>query len=525
MDDSNTIQQFTGADIEKYHTGQLSPAQMHAMEKAALEDPFLADALDGYSISGVHLSADMDELRRRLADKTQEAKVVPLKAVGGGGQRQFPWMRAAAIVIVIAGAGLLAQRMFSGTKEKGIASNNSPAAGKKDNTAGNNASETPVFSNTSDSQTLHGTVADRNSYLKTTDNNTFLDGTKQRENKETTPPVAVNNRTGNLSAGNTVPSSTAITPTNGETERVYQLYKNADGDGVAANKPAGDINVKPGGWDTKPAAPVQPNADSTANTQFWSANTQGEQFRKAKAKKVAPSNNLDGLIMVQDNNDFKSTSTAGGTNLDLNKRQSNGYINSLPANVFHGRVTDVNNVGLPFARIMNPADNNAGTYTDVKGYFTITYPDSTVSVQVRSVGFDNKNLQLRSNLATNQVTLREDKSLAEVVVSTKKPNADRRRDANMKLEEPEPLDGWDNYDTYIANNVEIPVELKSKPAASSAVVEVSFEVNKYGEPVNIKIEKSLCSQCDAEAIRLVKEGPKWRRNANKKGRTTVTISF
>jgi hypothetical protein len=41
-------------------------------------------------------------------------------------------------------------------------------------------------------------------------------------------------------------------------------------------------------------------------------------------------------------------------------------------------------------------------------------------------------------------------------------------------------------------------------------------------PVNIKVLKSLCERCDQEAIRLVKEGPRWKR---KKGRTTVTVSF
>ena len=39
-----------------------------------------------------------------------------------------------------------------------------------------------------------------------------------------------------------------------------------------------------------------------------------------------------------------------------------------------------------------------------------------------------------------------------------------------------------------------------------------------------RVEKSLCDKCDKEAIRLVKEGPKWKRNA-RNGRTTVTIPF
>ena len=164
-------------------------------------------------------------------------------------------------------------------------------------------------------------------------------------------------------------------------------------------------------------------------------------------------------------------------------------------------------------------------YTDARGNFNLTYPDSVLTVQVRSVGFENANVQLRNNVANNQVIMQDDrKNLSEVVVSNQKPDAaNRNRDANMKLEQPEPADGWDNYGTYIANNLEIPEDLKNKQT-SSGEVQVSFEVDKNGEPVNIRVEKSLCGKCDKEAIRLVKEGPKWNRKA-KKGRTTVTITF
>ena len=99
----------------------------------------------------------------------------------------------------------------------------------------------------------------------------------------------------------------------------------------------------------------------------------------------------------------------------------------------------------------------------------------------------------------------------------------RSRDGNMKLEEPEPADGWEKYDTYLTNNLEVPDDLKNKQPGSNEV-QVSFEVDKNGEPTSIKVEKSLCAKCDQEAIRLVKEGPKWKRKV-KKGRTTVTVYF
>jgi TonB family protein len=93
----------------------------------------------------------------------------------------------------------------------------------------------------------------------------------------------------------------------------------------------------------------------------------------------------------------------------------------------------------------------------------------------------------------------------------------------MVLDEPEPVDGWSNYDLYLVNNLKVPETFKTKQG-SGGEVELSFEVDKNGEPVNITVKKSLCESCDKEAIRLLKEGPKWKRKI-KKGKGTVTIAF
>ncbi len=141
------------------------------------------------------------------------------------------------------------------------------------------------------------------------------------------------------------------------------------------------------------------------------------------------------------------------------------------------------------------------------------------------MGYENTNVQLRNDVANNQVILQDDRTnLSEVEVSKQKPNtASRNRENKMKLEEPEPLDGWDNYDTYLVNNLNVSEDVK-KTQSKSGAVEVSFGVTKNGEPTSIKVEKSLCSPCDKEAIRLIKEGPKWKRNT-KNARTTVKIHF
>ena len=39
---------YTAEDIQRYLSGGMSNAEMYVIEKAALDDPFLAEAIEGY---------------------------------------------------------------------------------------------------------------------------------------------------------------------------------------------------------------------------------------------------------------------------------------------------------------------------------------------------------------------------------------------------------------------------------------------------------------------------------------------
>jgi len=258
----------------------------------------------------------------------------------------------------------------------------------------------------------------------------------------------------------------------------------------------------------------------TANKEIKDVARDEVKYKNETGKK----DNMDGDVA----NDKISKQTEERQNIKgvaASRKVAENQKSGPATNMFRGRVTDANNVGLPYARVYNPADNNAGTYTDVAGNFNLTYPDTVLTVQVKSVGFENVNVQLRNGVANNRVILQDDRSLAaQTIPSPRKINTEERsKMANVKLEEPEPADGWENYDTYIVNNLNPPEEIKTKKNAGGEV-EVSFEVDKNGEPINITVEKSLCPKCDQEAIRLIKEGPKFKRKA-KKGRTTVIVPF
>ena len=68
-------------DIKKYLSGEMSAAEMHALEKRALNDPFLTDALEGAeSINPKEFTSDLIELDKRIRkDKEKNAWFWPLR--------------------------------------------------------------------------------------------------------------------------------------------------------------------------------------------------------------------------------------------------------------------------------------------------------------------------------------------------------------------------------------------------------------------------------------------------------------
>lgn len=114
-DNKNHIKTFTAEDIRNYWSGKMSPREMHALEKASLDDPFLADALEGYSSVNSQTAAnDIEWLRKSLnAPEKEEKKAVPLF--------KQSWTRVAAAVIIIGGLGTLSYFVFSPEKNKEVA--------------------------------------------------------------------------------------------------------------------------------------------------------------------------------------------------------------------------------------------------------------------------------------------------------------------------------------------------------------------------------------------------------------------
>ncbi len=90
---------YNAIDFARYHSGTMLPDEMHALEQAALKDPFLADALDGYMYSKDY-EKELGQIRMRLDEKRKQQKAFFISSLSSG-----MWWKIAAMFILLAGVG------------------------------------------------------------------------------------------------------------------------------------------------------------------------------------------------------------------------------------------------------------------------------------------------------------------------------------------------------------------------------------------------------------------------------------
>ena len=452
-EEENNIKNFTAADIEKYWSGKLSSSEMHAMEKAAMDDPFLADALEGYrnTITG---TSDINALREKLDKRVIAlAPVVTLKK-----QKKFPWLKVAAAIIIVGGIGVLVQQLIlSDQRQRSVVSLNKDEKAKEDVSTTNN-------------QTVASTPNQGD--ITTTQPDSPLIKTQQRV----------------LKSGNGITSKTFITPdtTNISTGEVAANYKNAE----------------------------KEKMDSATRTSVAAATT---QIPVDKLEKKSFDRDTDDSVK----NRFLYNNASAPKAKSMERGEVSQAFGVTFSNKYNYRVVDAQNNPVPFANVMNTRDN-VGTYTDIRGNFNLVSSDSVLNVQVKSLGYISNNYKLVPSSQINQLVLKEDYYARRQILvdSNRQLVSNKPRKDTAELVEPEV--GWPYFNTYVANNIQIPDNIRKKNTLSN--VELSFDVDESGNPINIKVTKSSqCKECDKEAIRLLKEGPKWKKKG-RKSKTTISIA-
>lgn len=429
--------------IRRYLNGEMSATEMHALEKQALDDPFLADAIEGMqSQSPSQFNTGIADLQNRLKERV-DGKVfrIPVAVM---------WMRAAAAVAVLALIGIAGFYLLNNNSEqKQVIVQVKPQAQQKEKAEKDTSMPmTPIESVSADSHA------------------------KPKLPKEV--PVITSNK---------IDNPVIVQP---------ELEINKIQDTLTTLARAN-------------TAPIAPADQIVVSTQ---------EKEKLSMPDVKVNKALSGKM----------------SGVDFNRMQATGGNHSVF--FFNGQVKDLNNQPISFANI-SIKNTNSTTYTDANGIFRFVAADTMLNIDVKSVGYAEQSAVLNFRDANPVLLLKpSENKLSEVVVSKSKkakPFVEIKSSLKDSLDEEglpaaEPVDGWGAYHLYLLNNVRIQRDASGRKI--DGMVTVSFAVSESGWLSDFKIEKSLNTLADKEAMRLIKEGPKWELyNTEKPLRALVTVIF
>ncbi|MBI1343429.1 MAG: hypothetical protein GC171_10900 [Terrimonas sp.] len=446
---------YSASDFEKYWQGKLSAADMHALEKAAMDDPFLADALEGYRHAGQPVN-DLESLKGKLADRVLGKPPVIPPASG------IIWWRIAASIILVAGIGWLVYKIVPKNKTENLTS-----AEEKQ------------------------TTLSKDSYPGTRTAFDSIPNMDQSQGKDSNHIINLTSHAGSAKNAGPAPSGNkkadqldpvpAEPATNTDKDKIFVPEKE-----LARNR---EIAVTPG-IRTEEAGIKNDSILKESKTGILKADN---EYVTENRIKTATNRNAAAAIPPD-----KKISTEKDT--------KKGKVKSFK---FSGRIVDADNNAIPYAIVMNLADYQT-IYANSEGYFTIPVaPDSLVLLDVSSQGFASREFRLN----------RFDKKMAELMlfesaagdntgaltVSAELSEPLTQKDEKNML--PAPEQGWQLYNQYLANAL-----TKEKDKLTNGEVVLGFAISKSGNPVNIIILQSLSPDNDQEAIRLLREGPKWQAN-------------
>jgi hypothetical protein len=466
---------YSASDLQRYLKGEMSAREMHNLEMAALEDPFLADALEGFEKQDAPgqaqtgdqtLSGHLDDLRTRLDNRVSAPEKVAPAPASKLLSFRAPWLKIAAAAILLIGLGVTAwYGLLNKSNEPALVSQSKvPAATTAPLAAMDSAKIAPAPVDTQ--KTAQASAA-----------------SLARAEKKTAAPPSLAARRAAAPALPTAPPpalSTAPSPA----DSITFIASKRTRDALASES----VSIK------KDSVAY----DAEAFIQGYSKQKSFPDLSKSRLARIHP------LVF-------------SGKVLDVHN-------NPLPgATLF----------------LAGPTGNNPiGTVTDLNGNFSLkVYPkDSVLKVTVGMVGYQQTSLAFNTlnteSSSGNLIHLaQQPNALDEVVVSgygakRKETRAMASSAGDAKIDSlwinAKPVMGKQAYLDYLAAGKK---NIGADTSIKGAVI-ISFDVTKKGELTSFKVEQSLTPAHDAGVIHLISEGPPWKK-VSKYGsvRTAVRVVF
>jgi len=523
--------------LEDYLDGKLDTKAMHFVERQALEDPFVAEALEGLRQSPKrkeHISILQKQLHQRIASQ-------PIKKKMWGITTQRLSIAATATVAFIAVSILFFMREtnrknaeIAQRKAKGVIVNldtNTAIASAKPVLA-----DTPSKANANQSALIDQAIINA----------------KSGDLAKNTKPILQANRAeiqGSSYQFNKLGASEKI-----ETEASPIVMRKVDASIISApaapekeNKTINGRVVSALDGQPLPGANIRIaglNKAVTADKDgFFSLSVDSTKVKDVSVSYLGYENAIASIdnqknlkIALKEDqtalNEVVVNNTAKARNSDVAGSPSNAS-NKI---VYSGNV--VSQDGLPVKGAIVKVDGSkAVTTTDSKGAFFLPVDSNLKNkdILVKANGYSDVALSAASDPNRIRMALTGDKSINEMaaILGSNGRKKDNIAAPKIVLKAVENLDGKSsaeatkpmpvstiNYDQYLENNNKL---INSKGPAR--YVKISFRVKKNGRPTDFRIVKSLSKAADAEAKRLIENGPDWVLPKKGTDRVEMNVKF
>ena len=193
------------------------------------------------------------------------------------------------------------------------------------------------------------------------------------------------------------------------------------------------------------------------------------------------------------------------------------------AGTYTGKVvSQINGVPIAGALVKLQGANLAAT-TDRGGEFKLSAEKEIANpkLSVSYLGFAEKEVSAEKNKKLEVSLAPTSSALSEVTISANQSVAKDSLNGTLASKFlPTPAGGKDAFDQYLKDNNKL-----FKGSVSSKAVTLSFEIATDGAPTAIKVIKGLSNAENEEAVRLLKNGPKWLIPTTGAKSALVTIKF
>jgi len=468
-------------DIDKYLKGELSPAEMHALEKKALSDPFLADALEGAGeIDPPQFEADLRDLQHALQQRigrNEEKKVVSL----------WVWSaRIAAGLAIIAVASVIIFQLSLRNKTEDLSM-----------------------------------VQDR--YKETIP-------APPKEESPSTPVIDEKRAPSQGPTRQAVPNSTASGTD--ETPAPVVSEAPATGDVSGAEYRTDELEEQSQVAKTESASPSAPAAASEEKADQFILKEQADDAlvqsdvkrkRASKIGGVAPAN-TDGQFYSNSTNNAKQSFADSTVTLFKPTPGIVAGVGVSKPKVVTGRVTGEDGEGLPGVNVMIKG-SSIGTVTDATGDYQITLQEND-KLLFTYIGYTGQEADTQKDKVDVQMDV-DASQLSEVVVVGYEPAFDKDEERAEALELASPEGGRRAFKQYLEKNLLYPQQAIENKVEGR--VTIQFTVESTGLLSGFSVLKGIGYGCDEEVIRLVRQGPKWfptkRSNEAVRDRVKVRMKF